>query len=97
MLLCLLLVFADLVADDATDHGAADRSGRASARKYCATHGAGSGADRGIFVSRRHIATSTQAEHHRCRKRTDCKSMHRFHGNWYLFFKLPIAQVIVAL
>jgi hypothetical protein len=77
----LLLVFTDLVAYKATDRGTADSSDRAAARKDGTPDGTDAGADRGVFVSRRHRLTTTQAEQHCCGNRTDCKSLHRFHWN----------------
>jgi hypothetical protein len=44
-------VFADLVADDATDYCTADSSDRAAARKHGTTHGAGSSANRCILIT----------------------------------------------
>jgi hypothetical protein len=60
--LCLLFVFADLVADDATDRRTANSSTRAAARKHGTTNGADSRADRGVPLTSRHLATSTQAD-----------------------------------
>src|ERR1035437_10282097 len=74
--LCLLLVFADLVADDAADCRAADRPDRAAARKHGTTHGANPGANRSVPVLRRHPAATTQAEQHRCANGTDCNPVH---------------------
>jgi hypothetical protein len=76
-----LFAFTDLVADDATDRGAADRSDCAAARQNIAADCTDAGADCGVPVSRRHPATSTQTKQQCHGHRTDCKSFHRFHSN----------------
>jgi hypothetical protein len=81
LLLTLSSVFTDLVADDATDRGAADRSECAAARENSTSDSTYAGADCGVPVLRRHPAATTQAEQHCHGHRTDCKSVHRFHLN----------------
>jgi hypothetical protein len=55
----VLFVFADLVADQAADRGAADRTDRAAARKNRTRNGTGSGAYRGVLVTGRHLRATT--------------------------------------
>jgi hypothetical protein len=75
------MVFADLVADEATDRRTANRSEGAAAREHGTTHGADPGAYRSVLVARRHRVATAQAEQHCRGHRTDCKPMHRFHRN----------------
>ncbi len=78
---CLLLVFTDLVADQAADRRTADGAEGAAARKHGTSNGPDSSAYRGILITRRHVAATAHTEQHRCRNCTDCKPMHRFHGD----------------
>jgi hypothetical protein len=57
--------FADFVADDAADNGAADGSERAAVRKHGAADGADPSADGGVPILRRHAGTTHQAEQQR--------------------------------
>jgi hypothetical protein len=77
----VVFVFADLVADETTDRRAADRPDRAATREHGAANRADAGAYRGVFIARRHLSTTTQAEQYCCGNRTDRKPVHRFHGN----------------
>ena len=79
----LLPVFVELIADQAADRGAADRTDRAAARKDRTADGTYAGADRGVLIPRRHPATTDYPEHHCPGNRTDCKLSHRFHWNTF--------------
>ena len=54
----LVVVFVDLVADDAADSGAADGPGCAAVGNDGAAHRAYAGADGRIFVTLRHAAAT---------------------------------------
>lgn len=70
----------DFVSDDAADGCAADGTRRAATRKNGPSDCADTCADRSALTLCRHTGTSTQAQQHCCRNRTDGKSLHRFHG-----------------
>lgn len=59
-----VMLFIDLVANDAADRSATHRAGGAAAGQDGATHSADTGTDRGIFILRRHSGTPHQAEQH---------------------------------
>jgi hypothetical protein len=75
-------VSIDLVADDATDHGATHHTDRAAACKDRTTERTDAGADRGVLIPRRHSAATT--EQHRCQNRAHCKASRHFHWNTFL-------------
>lgn len=58
----LLLVLAQLMADDSADSRAADSSYCAAARKDGSANGSGSGTDGRIFLLVGHSGTTAQAE-----------------------------------
>jgi hypothetical protein len=83
------LFLADLIADQATDRCAADRTDRAAARKDSTRNGTGSGANRRILVARRHPAATSRTENRCYRNRTDCQSLDRFH--WTAFSRTTLS------
>jgi hypothetical protein len=86
----LFLVFADLVADDASDRGSAHRAERAAAREERAADRSNPRAARGVFVASRHSAATHHAEHHCRGNRAHCPSLDRFH--WTTFFSDILGQ-----
>lgn len=76
-----VVAFTDLVADQSTDRRAAYRSDRAAAREDSTADRTYAGADCRVLVSRRHPATTAQAEQHCHGNRTNCKPIHRFNLN----------------
>jgi hypothetical protein len=54
------MLFADLVANDATDRRATDRAGGAATGQDGTAHGTNTGANRSIFILLRHACTPSQ-------------------------------------
>jgi hypothetical protein len=62
-------LFADLVADDATDSGAANGSERTATGQNRTANSTNAGTDSGTLVLRRHAGTTCHAEQQNGRRR----------------------------